>query len=138
MRVIQFKILVQSNSKDADYLEHRINEFLAGQKATWDPTEEEVETIKASVINRLKQKRTSLGSEASFNWGQILTDEYNFDSDLQKIAAVERVTKERLMATFNEVFFDNPRRINLKIHSHAHRDDTETRATSQALNAEHY
>ena len=42
------------------------------------------------------------------------------------------------MATFNEVFFDNPRRINLKIHSHAHRDDTETRATSQALNAEHY
>ena len=42
------------------------------------------------------------------------------------------------MATFNEVFFENPRRINLKIHSHAHRDDTETRATSQALNAEHY
>ena len=82
MRVIHFKILIQSSSKDADYLEHRINEFLAGQKATWDPTEEEVETIKASVINRLKQKRTSLGSEASFNWGQILTDEYNFDSDL--------------------------------------------------------
>ena len=42
------------------------------------------------------------------------------------------------MATFNEVFFDNPRRINLKVHSHAHRDDTETRATSQALNTEHY
>ena len=62
--MIQFKVHIQSNSRDADYLEHRINEFLAHQKANWDPSEEEVETIKASVINRLKQKRTSLGLEA--------------------------------------------------------------------------
>ena len=42
------------------------------------------------------------------------------------------------MATFNRVFFGNPRRINLKIFSHAHREDTETRATSQALNRDFY
>ena len=53
-KVIHFKVLVQSSTRDAEYLEHRINEFLADRKTTWDPTEEEVETIKASVINRLK------------------------------------------------------------------------------------
>lgn len=73
---------MQSSSRDADYLEHRINEFLAGLRATWDPTEQEVETIKASIVNKLKQKRTSLGVEANFNWGCVLREELNFDSDV--------------------------------------------------------
>ena len=129
---------MQSSVKDADFLEHRINEYLAGLKATWSPSEEEVETIKASVINKLKQKRTSLGSEAVFNWGELSKDEWTFDSDVRKIEAIGSVTKERLLACFNEIFFQNPRRINMKVHSHAHRDDTETRQSSQLLNASFY
>ena len=42
----------------------------------------------------LRQKRTSLGAEATFNWAQITNDESGFDSDLKKIAAIERVTKD--------------------------------------------
>ena len=91
--------------KDADFLEHRINEFLAELLRNWDPTPDEIETIKASVINRLKQKRTSLGSEASFNWGELLKDEFNFDSDLKLIAAIEKVNKERLLACFRDIVF---------------------------------
>lgn len=53
-KLLHFSILIQSSVKDADFLEHRINEFLAGLATNWDPTEEEVETIKASVINKLK------------------------------------------------------------------------------------
>ena len=68
-RLLHFSILVQSSAKDADFLEHRINEFLAGLLAEWNPALEEIETVKASVINRMKQKRTSLGSEATFHWG---------------------------------------------------------------------
>ena len=79
-----------------------------------------------------------MGSEATFNWGEIVSEDWTFDSNLQKIAAIERVTKERLMACFNEIFFQNPRRINLKVHSHAHRDDTDARATSIALNDAYY
>lgn len=86
--MLEVSILVQSAVKDADFLEHRINEFLAGLKSNWDPSEEEVETFKASLINALKQKRTSLGSEAMFNWGEILTEEWSFESDLQKIEAI--------------------------------------------------
>ena len=138
LRLLSFSVLVQSSIKDADFLEHRINEFLAGLRESWDPTPEEVETIKAAQINKLKQKRTSLGTEAMFNWGEINTDEYSFDSDQQKIAAIERVTKERLLACFENVFFKNPRRINIKTHSHGHRDDTVTREANQQLNQTFY
>lgn len=137
-RMLVFTILVQSSSKDADYLEHRINEFIASRKAEWDPTEEEVQVIKDAVINKLKQKRTSLGAEATFNWGEVSHEEYDFDSDLKKIAAIERVTKERLIACFNELFFNDCSRLNIKLFSHKHRDDTETRATSQELNKIYY
>ena len=111
-------------------MEHRINEFIASRKAEWDPTEEEVQVIKDAVINKLKQKRTSLGAEATFNWGEVSHEEYDFDSDLKKIAAIERVTKERLIACFNELFFKDCSRLNIKLFSQKHRDDTETRATS--------
>ena len=104
-RLLHLSILVQSSVKDADFLEHRINEFLAELLRNWDPTPDEIETIKASVINRLKQKRTSLGSEASFNWGELLKDEFNFDSDLKLIAAIEKVNKERLLACFRDIVF---------------------------------
>ena len=44
--IIFLSILVMSSSRDADYLEHRINEFIAAQKDTFNPTEEKLETIK--------------------------------------------------------------------------------------------
>ena len=119
--------MIQSSSKDADYLEHRINEFLTTRLENFDPTEAELETVKAATVNKLKQKRTNLGTESMFNWAEVASEEWNFDSDLKKIEAIQNVTKERLMATFREIFFDNPRRFNTKIHSHAKRDDIETR-----------
>ena len=70
-RMLFFSILVQSNHKDADYLEHRINELLEKIHANWDPTEEQIETIKSGLMNKMKQKRTSLGAEASFNWTEL-------------------------------------------------------------------
>ena len=63
---------------------------------------------------------------------------HDFDRVEKKIAAIEKVTTEQVNALFMEVFFENPKRINMKSHSHAHRDDTETRKTSQELNAAFY
>lgn len=47
-RMLNFSILVQSSVQGADFVEHRINEFLANLRETWNPTDEEVETIKAA------------------------------------------------------------------------------------------
>ena len=58
-KVLHFTIQVQSCAKDADYLEHRINEFLMNHKNTWQPTEQELERVKSSIVNNLKQEDTS-------------------------------------------------------------------------------
>ena len=123
--MLYLSIVIQSSVKGAEFLEHRINEFLAHIRAEWDPTDEQVETAKAALINTLKQKKTSLGAEATFNWTCLNTDYTDFDVDVRKIAAVERVTKAQIMACFSKLFFENPRRINFKIHSHAHLADEE-------------
>jgi secreted Zn-dependent insulinase-like peptidase len=68
--------------KDADYCEHRINAFLEDKFQEFDPSEEQVETIKNSIINTLKQKRTSLGSECNFNKLELKKLRFTFDSDL--------------------------------------------------------
>ena len=54
--------MVQSGSKDVDYLEHRINNFLDTNRTREGGTflPETVESIKQGIINKLKQKETSL------------------------------------------------------------------------------
>lgn len=86
----------------------------------------------------VKQKDTNLGQECEYNVLQIKQGDLNFDRREQIIAALERVTVEKVNALFTEVFFKNPRRLNLKVHSHAHRDDAATRLTSQDLNKAFY
>ena len=63
-------IYVQSSSKDADYLEHRINNFLDEyrKKEGGAFTEESVESMKLGIISAVKQKHTSLGQECDMNW----------------------------------------------------------------------
>ena len=72
------------------------------------------------------------------NWGHILKKELDFDLREQRIASYEKVTVEDVKKVFRNVFFNNPRRINMKIFSHAHRDMAEKRKESQKLNEEFY
>lgn len=140
LRVIHFNIYVQSSSKDADYLEHRINTFLEDlqKKDGGAFTEDSVESMKLGILSALKQKNTDLGAECDMNWLQIKQNDLNFDRIEKVTAAVERVTVAKVNALFLEAFFENPRRLNLKIHSHVHRDDTATRKTSKDLNGVYY
>ena len=127
--ISHYSITVQSSTYNADYLEHRINAFLEAKK-DWIPSKEEVDAAKAAMVNRLKQKSTSLAAEAAINWGHILKKEFDFNLRDKRIEAYEKVTPDDVRTIFRKVFFENPRRINMKIHSHAHRDDKETREKS--------
>ena len=42
------------------------------------------------------------------------------------------------MACFRHIFFENPRRVNLKLHSHAHIAGQEAVQSSKELNDAHY
>ena len=72
------------------------------------------------------------------NWSQLRSKDYEFDYTEKRISSFEKVTTEQVNALFMEVFFENPRRLNLKIHSHKHKNVVETRKTSQELNKAFY
>lgn len=75
IKVLHFTIQVQSSVKDADYLEHRINDFLLERKKTWIPSQQDLERVIGSIVNNLKQQDTSLVMETQRNWDQILDKE---------------------------------------------------------------
>ena len=138
-RALHFAILVQSSSKNADYLEHRINEFLESYTKKEVAFEEnDVETVKQALINRLKQKDMSLPEEAAGNWDSVIREETEFNAKEKMLDAYAKVKFEDVNALFMEVFFQNPRRLILKMHSHAHKEETESRKQSKDLSLEFY
>ena len=72
---------------------------------------------------------TNIGSEAQRNWGEIANEHYNFDTKEQRIAALEKVSLPDVQALFRTLFTE-PRRLNVKIYSHKHFDDSEKREES--------
>jgi secreted Zn-dependent insulinase-like peptidase len=123
--------------KDADFLEHRINEFLAERRDNWQPTQQELDRVKESIVNNLRQQDTSLSNETARNWDQILDKELGFDVREKKIAAYSQVTLEAVKSLFNSLFFSNPSRLNIKLHSHAHAISSERQQACQ-LNSDFY
>ena len=89
-RMQHFSILVQSSNKNADFLEHRVNEYLESYlKKEVFFEEKDFETVRQSLINKLKQKDMSIAEEASSNWASLSREDLNFDSKEQLCAAYE-------------------------------------------------
>ncbi|CDW84143.1 insulin-degrading enzyme [Stylonychia lemnae] len=124
-KVIHGKFLVQSSVKDPDYLILKMNEFLLNIRDNVIPTltDEQIETSKKAIINSLQQKDLNLGQEAGRYWDEILTGDYEFSSREIKIEALRQVQKQDVIEYFNELFFNNPKRLNLKFYSHGHFDN---------------
>ena len=80
----------------------------------------------------------SLAEEASGNWDALVREEFEFNRREKMIEAYCKVKWEDVNALFEEVFFRNPRRLNLKIHSHAHKEQVESRQQSKDLCSEFY
>lgn len=74
--------------------------------------------------------------EASRNWSQIENEDYGFDTRERKINAYRRATVESVKNTFREIFFDNPRRLNVKIYSQ--KEFSNDRSEWISRNAEFY
>ena len=55
--------------------------------------------------------------QANDNWSSICDDNLKFNSRERLMAALEAVTPEIVNAKFNELFFDNSRRLNVKLYS---------------------
>lgn len=81
---------------------------------------DKVENIKKSKIQNLHQVHNNILQEAREYLDSINDDNYQFNSKQRLIAAIEKVTAEDAWAKFEEMFFSNQRRLNIKVNSKDH------------------
>jgi secreted Zn-dependent insulinase-like peptidase len=113
---------LQSQSKDCDFLEHRVNQFLKDRK-DWQPTEEEFKKANLTLVNLLKTKDNMVKKEAQRNWSLIANSisdgnfNPNFDVNEIKIKALKTLTLESVVNTYKKIVNHEYGRLNIKIHS---------------------
>eukprot|EP00347_Sterkiella_histriomuscorum_P004511 403360183 len=139
-KIIHGKFYVQSNVQGPDYLVLKINEFLAHIKDEVVPqlSDEQIERAKQALINNLKQKDLNLAQEAGKYWHEILEGDYEFDERQKKIEALGKVTRDQVVDYFNNLFFNNPKRLNIKMYSQKHFEEKENIERDTQLNQAFY
>ncbi|XP_014863501.1 PREDICTED: insulin-degrading enzyme isoform X2 [Poecilia mexicana] len=96
------RFIIQSE-KAPHYLESRVEAFLRTmEKALEDMSEEAFQKhIQALAIRRL-DKPKKLSAECAKYWGEIISQQYNFDRDNIEVAHLKTLTKENIMQFYRE------------------------------------
>lgn len=91
------RFIIQSE-KPPHYLESRVEAFLITmEKSIEDMTEEAFQKhIQALAIRRL-DKPKKLSAECAKYWGEIISQQYNFDRDNTEVAYLKTLTKEDII-----------------------------------------
>lgn len=100
---IGFRILVQSE-RSSEYLEYRIDEFLAkfGKYVNHELTDENFAKFKQALIDAKLQKIKHLSEETNRLWGAITDGYYEFNARQKHASLVEKITKKEFIEFFNE------------------------------------
>uniref|UniRef100_A0A3Q1BPU8 Insulin-degrading enzyme n=1 Tax=Amphiprion ocellaris TaxID=80972 RepID=A0A3Q1BPU8_AMPOC len=109
------RFIIQSE-KAPHYLESRVEAFLCTmEKAVEEMNEEAFQKhIQALAIRRL-DKPKKLSAECAKYWGEIISQQYNFDRDNIEVAYLKTLTKENIM-NFYKVSIEAPKRHKVSVH----------------------
>lgn len=120
----------------------RINSFLLEIRdgKIKNLSDEELETARQALIKILEQKDLKLTDEVNRYWNAICDDNglYEFDRKQKKIAALQQTTKEQVQKLMHQLVFEDCRRMNIKLYSHAHWNEREERVLSEGSNRAFY
>ncbi|XP_028845325.1 insulin-degrading enzyme isoform X2 [Denticeps clupeoides] len=111
------RFIIQSE-KAPHYLESRVEAFLFGmEKVVMDMSEEAFQKhIQALAIRRL-DKPKKLAAECAKYWGEIISQQYNFDRDNIEVSYLKTLTKENVMQFYRELLaVDAPKRHKVSVH----------------------
>ncbi|CAI5653421.1 unnamed protein product [Oreochromis niloticus] len=109
--------LIQSE-KAPHYLESRVEAFLCTmEKAVEEMSKEAFQKhIQALAIRRL-DKPKKLSAECAKYWGEIISQQYNFDRDNIEVAYLKTLTKENIMEFYRErLTVEAPKRHKVSVH----------------------
>uniref|UniRef100_A0A8C4JAA5 Insulin-degrading enzyme n=1 Tax=Dromaius novaehollandiae TaxID=8790 RepID=A0A8C4JAA5_DRONO len=111
------RFIIQSE-KPPHYLESRVEAFLKTmEKGIEDMTEEAFQKhIQALAIRRL-DKPKKLSAECAKYWGEIISQQYNFDRDNIEVAYLKTLTKDDIIQFYKVLLaIDAPRRHKVSVH----------------------
>uniref|UniRef100_A0A8C4F6G5 Insulin-degrading enzyme n=1 Tax=Dicentrarchus labrax TaxID=13489 RepID=A0A8C4F6G5_DICLA len=111
------RFIIQSE-KAPHYLESRVEAFLCTmEKAVEEMSEEAFQKhIQALAIRRL-DKPKKLSAECAKYWGEIISQQYNFDRDNIEVAYLKTLTKENVMQFYRDrLTVEAPKRHKVSVH----------------------
>ncbi|XP_049457335.1 insulin-degrading enzyme isoform X1 [Epinephelus fuscoguttatus] len=111
------RFIIQSE-KAPHYLESRVEAFLCTMEKSVEEMSEEAfqKHIQALAIRRL-DKPKKLSAECAKYWGEIISQQYNFDRDNIEVAYLKTLTKENIMQFYRErLTVEAPKRHKVSVH----------------------
>ncbi|XP_067276926.1 insulin-degrading enzyme isoform X2 [Pseudorasbora parva] len=111
------RFIIQSE-KAPHYLESRVEAFLKTMEKSVEEMGDEAfqKHIQALTIRRL-DKPKKLAAECAKYWGEIISQQYNFDRDNIEVAYLKTLTKEHVMQFYRDLLaIDAPRRHKVSVH----------------------
>ncbi|XP_043912631.1 insulin-degrading enzyme isoform X4 [Protopterus annectens] len=111
------RFIIQSE-KPPHYLESRVEAFLKMMGKNIEDMSDDAfqKHIQALAVRRL-DKPKKLSAECAKYWGEIISQQYNFDRDNIEVAYLKTLTKEDIMQFFRDLLaLDSPRRHKISVH----------------------
>jgi insulysin len=108
--------IVQSAVGSPEFLIQRINAHLDNHKEeVLKVTDEYFNKMVDSIRNKKMQKDLNLRSETARLASEIVTHQYEFDRKNKEIEMLENLTKEEFTQYFHQLFYDEPKRLNIHL-----------------------
>lgn len=112
-----YRVIIQSE-KSPEYLEERINAYLACFGRTLDTmSDEEFESHKESLINKRLEKVKNLEQENNRFWHHITSEEYDFRQKELEVEQLRSITKSDMIDFFKQ-FIDPTSKDRAKVSVH--------------------
>ncbi|XP_075906176.1 insulin-degrading enzyme isoform X2 [Nelusetta ayraudi] len=111
------RFIIQSE-KAPHYLESRVEAFLCTMEKSLEEMSDEAfqKHIQALAIRRL-DKPKKLSAECAKHWGEIISQQYNFDRDNLEVAFLKTLTKENILQFYTDrLMVDAPKRHKVSVH----------------------
>ena len=131
-----FYFIIQSGNHPAEYLADQAEQFTATlTDSLHQLPEEEYNVIKNAVIEKIKEKPTSIAEKAGKYYTMAFDYDGNFDRDNQLILAVEDLSKEKAIEVLTRALGDDTReRATILLYAKEHEIGENIRSTFHDIN----
>ncbi|EAS04318.1 insulysin, insulin-degrading enzyme (macronuclear) [Tetrahymena thermophila SB210] len=135
--VIYVYFQIQSDVKPPQYLSQQIEAFVDEMlEEVSEMKDEDLDIIKESVENDLREQPHSISQEALRFWQEIQGRRLVFDSREKQIEELQKITLEQFKEAFTSIFRDNRANIQIHLVSKVHREENEKLKPSEDMDEE--